>query len=61
MFKNDRLNGSLYGIELGFVEREATPRLLIKLVFSSIWLDYRFQIQYLYLIYLVSTGSIYCS
>jgi transposase-like protein len=31
MSKNDRLNGCLDEIELGFVEREATPRLLMKL------------------------------
>jgi len=31
MPKNDRLNGCLDEIELGFVEREATPRLLMKL------------------------------
>jgi putative transposase len=31
MPENDRLNGSLGQIELGFVEREATPRLLMKL------------------------------
>jgi len=31
MPENDRLNGCLDEIELGFVEREATPRLLMKL------------------------------
>ena len=31
MSKNDRLNGCLNEIELGFVEREATPRFLMKL------------------------------
>ncbi len=31
MPENDRLNGCLNEIELGFVEREATPRLLMKL------------------------------
>ena len=31
MPKNDRLNGCLDEIELGFVEREATPKLLMKL------------------------------
>jgi hypothetical protein len=31
MLKNARLNGHLDEIELGFVEREATPRLLMKL------------------------------
>ena len=31
MPKNDRLNGCLNEIELGFVERETTPRLLMKL------------------------------
>ncbi len=31
MPKNDRLNGCLDEIELGFVEREATPRFLMKL------------------------------
>ncbi len=31
MAKNDRLNGCLDEIELGFVEREATPRFLMKL------------------------------
>ena len=31
MSKNDRLNGCLNEIELGFVEREATPKLLMKL------------------------------
>ncbi len=31
MPENDRLNGCLGEIELGFVEREATPRLLMKL------------------------------
>ncbi|CCQ36035.1 ISH14-type transposase ISNamo9 [Natronomonas moolapensis 8.8.11] len=31
MFKNARLNGCLDEIELGFVEREATPKLLMKL------------------------------
>ena len=30
MPENDRLNGFLDDIELGFVEREATPRLLMK-------------------------------
>ena len=31
MPENDRLDGCLHEIELGFVEREATPRLLMKL------------------------------
>ena len=31
MPENDRLNGCLNEIELGFVEREATPKLLMKL------------------------------
>ena len=31
MPENDRLNGCLDEIELGFVEREATPKLLMKL------------------------------
>jgi hypothetical protein len=31
MPENDRLNGNLGEIELGFVEREATPRFLMKL------------------------------
>ena len=31
MPENDRLNGCLDGIDLEFVEREATPRLLMKL------------------------------
>ena len=31
MPENDRLDGCLNEIELGFVEREATPRLLMKL------------------------------
>jgi hypothetical protein len=31
MSKNARFNGCLDEIELGFVEREATPRLLMKL------------------------------
>jgi len=31
MPENDRLNGCLNDIELGFVEREATPKLLMKL------------------------------
>jgi len=31
MLENDRLSGSLNEIELGFVEREATPKLLMKL------------------------------
>jgi hypothetical protein len=31
MPENDRLNGCLNEIELGFVERETTPRLLMKL------------------------------
>jgi putative transposase len=31
MPENDRLNGYLDEIELGFVEREATPRMLMKL------------------------------
>src|SRR6056297_2564406 len=31
MPENDRLNGCLDQIDLGFVEREATPQLLIKL------------------------------
>jgi hypothetical protein len=31
MPENDRLNGCLDEIELGFVEREATPRLLMTL------------------------------
>lgn len=38
------LNGCLDDIELGFVEREATSRLLMKLVFSSILLDCLFRI-----------------
>ena len=31
MPENDRLDGCLNEIELGFVEREATPKLLMKL------------------------------
>jgi hypothetical protein len=31
MPENDRLNGCLEGINVEFVEREATPRLLMKL------------------------------
>jgi len=31
MSENDRLSGCLDEIDLGFVEREATPRLLMKL------------------------------
>ena len=31
MPENDHLNGCLNEIELGFVEREVTPRLLMKL------------------------------
>ena len=31
MLKNTRLNGSIDQIELGFVEREATPKFLMKL------------------------------
>lgn len=31
MPENDRLNGCLNEIELGFVEREVTPKLLMKL------------------------------
>lgn len=31
MSKNDRLNGCLNEIELGFLEREATPQFLMKL------------------------------
>jgi hypothetical protein len=34
MPENDRLNGFLNGIELGFIEREATARLLMNLGFQ---------------------------
>jgi putative transposase len=36
MPENDRLTGSLDEIELGFVEREATPRFLMKLILPDV-------------------------
>jgi len=56
MPENDRLDGCLNEIELGFVERKATPRLLMKLVFNSILLVYHFRTQYLFLTHSVSVA-----
>jgi hypothetical protein len=46
MPENDHLNGFLNEIELGFVEREVTPRLLMSSVFSSIWLACHFEYRF---------------
>ncbi|QGA82040.1 Transposase [Halomicrobium sp. LC1Hm] len=54
MPENGRLIGNLDEIDLEFVEREATPRLLMKFSFSCISLDYHFRILFLFLRYLVS-------
>jgi hypothetical protein len=56
MPENTRLSGSIDQIELGSVEREATPKLLMKLVFSSILLFYHFRIPSRFLRYSVSVA-----
>lgn len=45
MAETDHLDESIEWIDLGFVERERTPDLRFKSVFSSIWLAYNFRIQ----------------
>lgn len=42
MPKNAGLGGSIDRIGLDFVEREATPRLLMKLSIQLHWLDFTF-------------------
>jgi len=53
MPENDRLSGCLDEINLEFVEREATPQLLIKLSIQLHLSDYRFRILFHFLSYLV--------
>lgn len=53
--ENDRLNGCLDEISLEFVEREATPRLLMKLSIQ-ISLDSHFRMQPLFSGYSVSNA-----
>jgi len=54
MPENGPLIGNLDEIDLEFVEREATPRLLMKFSFSFILLDYSFRILFRFLRCLVS-------
>ena len=49
MPENDRLDSCSSDIELGFVERKATPRLPMELIFNSILLVYYFRIPSLFL------------
>jgi len=49
MPENDRLDGCSNEIELGFVEREATPKLLMKLGIELHLAVFRFRIQFLFL------------
>jgi hypothetical protein len=44
MTKNARLSRDIDAIELGFVEREATPQFAMKLGIRYTWLGYRYQI-----------------
>jgi hypothetical protein len=56
MLKNPSLVGSIDRFELEFVERQATPELVMKLVFKFTSADYRFRIPYPFLRYLVLNG-----
>jgi len=53
---NARLSPSISQIDLDFVEREATPRLLMKLSFQPILLVSRFQILFIFSNYSVLNG-----
>ena len=44
MTKNDGENCCLDELKVGSVEREVTPRLLMKLVFDSVWQNYHFRV-----------------
>ena len=56
MPENDRLGGCLDEINLEFVEREATPRLLMRLSIQLHLSGYHFRIPFHFLRYLVLIG-----
>ena len=56
MAENGCLNGCLNEINLEFVEREATPRLLMRLSIQLYLLDFRLRMLSLLLRYLVSNA-----
>jgi len=61
MPENDRLNGCLNEAELGVVEREAIPKLLMKLGIQLHLAAYRFRIPFLFLKYRRQSCLIYHS
>ena len=56
MPENDRVSSCLDEINLEFVEREATPKLLMKPSIQFIWLDYHSRILFRFLRYSVLIG-----